>query len=372
MSVLKLTTHNFRNLKSTTLDFHPDLNFVIGDNGSGKSSLLEAVFYLGHGKSYRTSNLVNLVNFQESQFTVSIRDGNDRQLGVSRNVSNNETQIRIDGKRYSRLSDLVKNVAVQIVTPESFKLFIGGARERRRFVDLGLFHVKHHFSVQWREFSKVLKQRNACLKSNDSHSMLSYWTELFCRHSLEVAESRENYVSELVAELKIWTLLLLPKIEQDITVQYSQGWNQKKDLLEILNANKERELSYGHSLFGAHKFDIKFLINRRVIDVKLSRGEQKLFLLALTFAQANLIKKVKRVKPILLIDDVGAELDDNSRTLLSNAISELDCQVIITAIEKNVLEPFLCQSKVPENEISKHENFKMFHVEHGQISVMSE
>lgn len=372
MSVVKLTAHNFRNLKSISLDFHPDLNFVIGDNGSGKSSLLEAVFYLGHGKSYRTSNLVNLVNFQESQFTVSIRDGNDRQLGVTRNINNNETQIKIDGKIFSRLSDLVKNVAVQIVTPESFKLFIGGARERRRFVDLGLFHVKHQFSLQWREFSKVLKQRNACLKSNDSHSMLSYWTDIFCQHSLQVAQSRQGYVSELVEELKIWTLLLLPKIDKDITVQYSQGWSQKKDLRELLKANKDRELSYGYSLFGAHKFDIKFLINKRAIDVKLSRGEQKLFLLALTFAQANLIKKVNRVKPILLIDDIGAELDINSRSLLSDAISELDCQVIITAIEKNVLEPFLCQSKVPVNDISKHENFKMFHVEHGQISAMSE
>ena len=372
MSVLKLTAHNFRNLKALSVDFHPDLNFVIGDNGSGKSSLLEAVFYLGHGKSYRTSNLVNLVNFQESQFTVSIRDGNNRQLGVSRNISNNETQIKIDGKRFSRLSDLVKNVAVQIVTPESFKLFIGGARERRRFVDLGMFHVEHQFSVRWREFSKVLKQRNACLKSNDSHSMLNYWTDIFCQHSIEVANYRKEYIDLLVEELKIWTKLLLPKLDQDLSVQYSQGWNQKKNLLDVLNANKERELSYGHSLFGAHKFDIKFLINKYAIDVKLSRGEQKLFLLALTFAQANLIKKVNRVKPILLIDDIGAELDDKSRALLSKAINELDCQVIITAIEKNVLESFLCNREGPENENSKHKNFKMFHVEHGKISAISE
>jgi len=362
MSVAKLITQNFRNLEGKAIDFHPALNFIVGANGSGKSSLLEAIFYLGHGKSFRTSKVNNLARHQASGFVVSVRNEQSNQLGLSRDLVSGETDIKINGQRKARLSELAKNIAVQIVTPESFKLFFGGAKERRRFVDLGLFHVEHDFSDKWREFSKVHKQRNACLRKKLDRAMLDYWSELFCKHSLIVSQSRASYIDLLVKELKLWISLLLPKLDCDISIQYSQGWHQKKELTQVLVENREKEVSYGHSLFGAHKFDVKFLISRKPLEIALSRGQQKLFLLALTFAQAKLIEKVKRVKPILLIDDVGAELDLNSRQLLTNAIAELDCQVIVTAIDQIALEPLILDNK----------NYKMFHVEHGDISVVSE
>lgn len=362
MSVHRLITQNFRNLSGAPVVFHPDINFVIGDNGSGKSSLLEAIFYLGHGKSYRTSKVEHLVCHQASQFVVSIKDGKDRRLGVSRNLVNNQTEIKIDGEKFSRLSELAKNIAVQIITPESFKLFFGGPKERRRFVDLGMFHVKHEFANLWRDFSRILKQRNACLRSQQQASMLDYWTQLFCQHSEQVANLRELYISDLIAELKIWTHLLLPKIADQISVQYLRGWHQKKSLADVLQANKEREINFGSSLYGAHKFDVKFLLHKAPVDMLLSRGQQKLFLLALTFAQAKLIERVNRVKPIILIDDVGAELDLDSRSQLSKAIEQLNCQVLITAIDEGALQPLVPSIK----------NYKMFHVKHGEISAMNE
>ena len=367
MTVLRLTAENFRNLKAVNVEFHPNINFVVGANGSGKSSLLEALFYLGHGKSFRTKKSENIANLGKEHFVVSVKDHTHKQLGVSRNVKTNDVQIRIDGTKYSRLSELVKNIAVQIITPESFKLFFGGAKERRKFVDLGLFHVKHQFSIEWREFSKTLKQRNACLRTKDASSTLNFWTSLFCKHSIEVANSRSEYISKLTLELNIWIALLLPALADAITVQYLRGWSKSKALVEVLSDCYDREINYGYSLFGAHKFDVQFLVNKQPIDMMLSRGQQKLFLLALTFAQANLIKQVNRVKPILLIDDVGAELDINSRTLLANAIKQLDCQVIITAIEENVLSPFIIKNEGG----NEHKNYKMFHVEHGQISVIN-
>ena len=316
MSVVSLITQNFRNLSGKKVSFHPDLNFVVGDNGSGKSSLLEALFYLGHGKSFRTTKIDNLVCFSQQQFVASINDNNDRRMGISRNIDTGYTEIRVDGERQSRLSDLAKNIAVQIVTPESFKLFFGGAKERRRFIDLGLFHVKQDFSKQWRDFSKVLKQRNAAIRSLMAADLRHYWTELFCQHSLAVAASREAYINQFSEELTRWLNLLLPTLAQEITVQYSRGWNKKRELIELLTENQDKELKYGSSLYGAHKFDVKFILNKNPIDYQLSRGQQKLFLLALTFAQAKLIEKVNRVKPILLIDDIGAELDISSRLLV--------------------------------------------------------
>ncbi len=366
MSVDKLFTQNFRNLDGGSINFHPKLNFVVGDNGSGKSSLLEAIFFLGHGKSFRTSKVDSLASHETQSFVVSVKDSNDRQLGLSRDISIGLTNIKIDGEQYSKLSVLAKNIAIQIVTPESFKLFFGGPKERRRFVDLGMFHVKHEFSTLWKTFNRVLKQRNACIRSIDkisdinNNSMLSYWTEQFCQLSIEVSVLRATYVSDIISELNYWLAILLPDISERVTVQYLQGWSQKMALVDVLSSNQDREASFGYSLYGAHKFDVKFLLDKKAIETQLSRGQQKLFLLALTFAQASFIARVKLVKPILLIDDIGAELDINSRSALSNAINKLDCQVIITAIESSVLQPFFgpCDDR----------KYSMFHVKHGRVS----
>ena len=362
MSVEKLLTQNFRNLKSQSLHLHPDLNFILGDNGSGKSSLLEAIFFLGHGKSFRTTKSEMLAHYNSAQFVVSIKNYNSMQLGVARNIEKGTTEIKLNGDKLSRLSDLAINFAVQVITPESFKLFFGGPKERRRFFDLGMFHVKHQFSNDWRDFSKVLKHRNACLRNFQQRSMLAYWTEQFCIYSQKIADQRNDYLIKLREELLSWLTLLLPEIGSDIQVQYLQGWNQKKTLAEILTLNNVRELELGYTTSGAHKFDVRFNIGRNPIENTLSRGQQKLFLLALTLAQAKLIENVKRVKPILLIDDVGAELDINSRTAFATAINRLDCQVIISAIEKTVLEPI----------IPADNKYKMFHVKQGEILEISE
>ena len=367
MSVAKLTTYNFRNLSSVAIDLHPKLNFFVGDNGSGKSSLLEAIFFIGHGKSFRTTKLEHLASYESDNFVVSIKDDNDLQLGLSKNIDSGVTLIKINGERHARLSELAKNIAVQIVTPESFKLFFGGPKERRRFIDLGMFHVKHDFSKQWREFNRVLKQRNACLRNHLDNSTLNYWTTIFCQLSESVAQIRSKYVADLIAELPYWLAILLPNIADKVTVQYLQGWPQKKILTEALHDSHEREQTYGYTLYGAHKFDVKFLIAKQALESQLSRGQQKLFLLALTFAQAKLIARVKRVKPILLIDDIGAELDSNSRHALSNATSKLDCQVVITAIEESVLHPFINNPEVINNVCSDNNNYHMFHVKHGVI-----
>jgi len=360
MSIEKLTVFNFRNLASEPIVFSDNINFVIGDNGSGKSSILEAIFYLGHGKSFRTSLIENLVMHNKVKFVVSAKDNKGLQLGVAKDFDTGLTEIRIDGEKHRQLSQLAKNVAVQVITPESFKLFFGGPKQRRRFIDLGLFHVKQSFSDSWKEFSRVLKQRNACLRNRADTEILNYWTQVFCQASVNVAKLRDDYIKELSAELKPWLVLMLPSLAKDISISYMQGWNSKKSLSDILEQNKEREIKSGFSLYGAQKFDVKFLTGNVIIDNQLSRGQQKLFLLALTFAQAKLIEKVKRVKPILLIDDVGAELDLNSRTLLNQAIEELDCQVIITAIDQVAVEPL-----VPSDN-----NYKMFHVKHGLISAI--
>ena len=361
MSVKELQTVNFRNLVADKLTLHPDLNFLIGDNGSGKSSLLESLFYLGHGKSFRTNKVESLIQNDFDAFIISAKSDDNTQLGIQRNRIG-ESKIKVNGASSTKLSDLAKNIAVQIVTPESFKLFFGGPKERRKFVDLGLFHVEHSFSAEWKLFQRTYKQRNACLKHNANLEQLSYWTEEFCRLSENIALFRKKYIESLRIELTHWLKIMLPNSGDDISIQYLQGWNSKKELALILEENKYKEIEKGYSLYGAQKFDIRFLIDNSSIEHRLSRGQQKLFLLALTFSQSKLIEQVKRIKPILLIDDIGAELDHSSRKAMFCANQLLNCQTIISAIDRVALEPL-----IPDDN-----NYNMFHVEHGQIKAMIE
>ena len=358
MSVSELTYHQFRNLQSGSVKFHQTLNFVTGLNGSGKSSLLESMFFIGHGKSFRTNSAEKIIQKDHEHFVVSILTSEQVRLGVKKSLVAQQSELKINGLKCQRMSEFAQHIALQIITPESFRLFSGGAKERRRFVDLGVFHVKHSFSSTWRHFSKVLKQRNACLKLKSGNAQISQWNSQFVELSNMLDELREGYIEELSAQLEHWLAILLPKLSLELDVSYQRGWSSKKDLASVLVENQQRELDKGFSLYGAHKFDIRFKLNGLDVESALSRGQQKLFLLALTFSQTALIERVKRVKPILLIDDIGAELDDKSRTAFKNAIKELDCQIIITAIEQAALKPIL-----PDND-----NYKMFHVEHGKIT----
>ena len=249
-----------------------------------------------------------------------------------------------------------------MITPETFRLFFGGPKERRKFIDLGLFHVEHQYSDLWREFRKVLLHRNACLKNKRFGQQLDFWNEKFCHQSEQIAEVRSDYSARLGKELNYWLAILLPELSDNIELQYSQGWSGKRQLMEVLLENRQRELKYGYSLFGAHKFDVKFNYQKSNIEQVLSRGQQKLFLMALTLAQANLIFNSKNIAPIILIDDIGAELDNRSRTALANAIKELNCQLFISAIDTNALEPIIPEDK----------NYKMFHVEHGEITEITQ
>jgi DNA replication and repair protein RecF len=362
MCVLNLVTYQFRNLvDKAQLELHPNLNLIVGANGSGKSSILEAIFLLGHGKSFRTSNIEQLVQFQSDEFVVSIKDDKNNQFGISRSKLANQMLLKFNGSKISKLSDVARYFAVQIITPESFVLFFGGPKARRKFVDLGLFHVEPRFAILWRDFSKVLKQRNACLKSKLNLTTIDYWTDIFCELADQLSIIRSDYVVKLADEVMLWLKVLLPECCASIAITYYRGWAGKKSLKQVLVDNYHRELKFGFSLAGPQKFDVKFSIDGVAIEQSLSRGQQKLFLLALTFAQTSLIARVNQVKPILLIDDFGAELDQHSRKLVASAIKLLDCQVVITTIDEITLEPV-----VPNDN-----NFKMFHVKHGAITAIN-
>lgn len=365
MTIKKITPFNFRNLKASGVSLSPEINFLIGDNGSGKSSFLEALFLMGHGKSYRTTSTENIICYQTEEFAVNAVDLDNNSYGVAKGRQG-LMQLNINGTKRNKLSDIAQHFAIQVITPESFKLFFGGPKERRKFVDLGLFHVEQSYGKSWRDFNKVLKQRNAFLKSilakGNTSSGIEVWNSSFISLSERLTEYRGNYIEKLQLCLTKLLEIFLPEVADSIRVSFHRGWKKDATLSDVLISNLEREIQSGFSQSGAHKFDLRFTINRISIDQCLSRGQQKLFLMALTLAQTQIIFEQTNKVPMILIDDIGAELDVESRTKLAKGLSQTGCQVVITAIDDEAIKPL----------IPREQTYKKFHVKHGVISELSE
>jgi DNA replication and repair protein RecF len=365
MSVIKLTTHNFRNIQNhQTINFHPHINFISGGNGSGKSSIIEAIFLLGNGKSFRTHESKQIITQGDSQFAVNAIDELGNSKGISRHSILSNITLKYNGQNVTKLSEFARTTAVQLITPESFQIFFGGPKARRKFFDLGVFHVEHCFANDWRQFSHCLKQRNALLKQKDL-TLLDYWTQQFCELAELITNYRLQYVDKLITEFKSWLTLLLPEFSETITLTPQIGWPQGKELYSLLKEHQEKEKIFGHTLYGPQKFDLKFQISRNGqtfnLEQVLSRGQQKLFLIALILSQTILLQRNISHIPVLLFDDFGAELDKHSQHLIAEALLKLDCQIIITAINDSVFSVFF-------SERENQNNYKMFHVKQGEIT----
>src|SRR5690606_10081865 len=208
---LALTT--FRNFRSAKLAPSKTINIISGQNGSGKTSLIEAVYCLGFGRSFRPGTFRQLIQNDEQQFTVFARvteqSGSKHQVGYQRNI-NGDVQLRIDQAKEKRFSALARLVPVQLMTPESIDLVLGGSKVRRQFIDWGVFHVEHSFYTDWVSFSKLLKHRNSLLKMKRFHQEHQYWDEQFANFGGRIEVHRANYLAAFIPVLRERLKAFLP------------------------------------------------------------------------------------------------------------------------------------------------------------------
>lgn len=361
MSLSHLSLSHFRNIDSLTLELSEGVNVIYGENGSGKTSVLESIYYLSHGRSFRTTRHKNIIKHEQDRFFIHGKK-EVNQLSVPVGISKNQqgdTQISIQGKRSKKVADLAQVIPVQVITPESYALFFGGPKERRRFLDLGLFHVEHKFFSLWQSYNKVLKQRNALLKSKPINylAQIAVWDKEFVKLAEQINILRSAYIERFKARFfdkMCAELNLLNELE----ITFHSGWRQGENLLQVLQDNLARDAKLGYTTRGPHKADLGFTTANGNAENTFSRGQLKLLLYALKVTQNSLIEEETGKQSLLLIDDLPSELSEDTKIKVGELLQHCRSQLFITTIESESITAVVTPLK---------RKVAMFHVEHGNL-----
>lgn len=359
MSLTRLNIEAFRNIQSAQLMPAPGINLIYGQNGSGKTSILEAIYFLGMGRSFRSHLSQRVINNDDDKLTLfatlNLVRG-DSKIGLRR-FRSGETEVKIDGEKVKRLSTLAETLPIQVITPESFSLLFEGPKSRRQFIDWGAFHADPQFYTAWVNVRRVLKQRNQLLRNGSSYSNIQFWDQEFVRYAEQVTEIRNHYVDSLNELLKGIIGEFLPSV--DVKVSFTRGWDSKTDFTELLENQYSRDLATGHTVSGPHKADLRLRVGTLPAQDALSRGQLKLLVCALRIAQGKLLKQQIDKHSIYLVDDLPSELDAQHRQLLLKQLTDTGAQVFVTAIDPAAIVDSL---HTPPG--------RMFHVEQGRVTVI--
>ncbi len=334
MSLKQIQINNFRLFDSVSFCPSQGLNIIYGNNASGKTTLLEAIYFLSRGRSFRTKHSDRLVKFDADYFQLVAKikyQNRDIVTGIKREQK--KTQVRFDGHHLDKLSRLSAAIPVQLIQPDSHKLVEDGPAIRRQFLDWGVFHHESSFKDLWSRYRHVLKQRNAALRQQMTQALIVAWDKELAETGNMINVMRFNYVQQLMEILPEYIQYQLGKIEFEIN--YYKGWKKEFDFRESLNANLSLDIERGFTTTGVHRADLKFKVNGLLAQDKLSRGQQKILVSTLLLVQARLFQLTSGRKCILLVDDVAAELDEVRRDRLIDILHKNSFQLFVTSIEQD-------------------------------------
>jgi DNA replication and repair protein RecF len=361
MSLGQLSVQNLRCLHQAELELHPGRNLIVGANGSGKTSLLEAIFLLGRGRSFRTRNSERLITHGESRLVVFGRTASAAEpavptsLGVQ--VTRGEpTVAKIQGEFTRTLADLSAALPVQVIDPGVHKLVEDSAFRRRRWMDWATFHVEHGFVDVWASYTRALRQRNAALKQLQStgseiRAQLDAWDVELAQLGERLALSRRRMLESLQPH---WHETVVPLAGLNLELVYFQGWARDSSLIQALQLSRERDLLRGATQVGPHRGDVLLKLDGKLARDSLSRGQQKLAAVSMILAQLRLLTSILSEPPTLLLDDPAAELDPERLTRFIEQVAPLRCQLVLTSLAPGQ-HPF----GQPD---------QLFHVEQGRVS----
>lgn len=361
MALLRLKATNFRNFSQLDLTPSPSMNLIHGLNGSGKSSLLEAIYFLSFGRSFRTHLAARVIQQGCEAFFIYSQiehvENSILNIGIEKNIQG-KVKLRVDQENIGSLSYIAKLVPMQLINPDTFELLTTGPQMRREYIDWGLFHVEHSFYDLWVRHQRVLKQRNSAIQQQKSINEIKSWDIEFTRTAEEISFLRNNYVTHL---LPIVYEVLENLIQLDnLSLEFYSGWDTNQVLIDLLNKNISRDMALGYTQIGPRRADLIIKIDKTPVQDVLSRGEQKLLVCALKIAQGIYLQRHTGKNCIYLLDDLASELDHIHRHKIIHLLAALNAQIFISAVDVSAF-----------TDIHSYPG-KMFHVKHGCIVEESE
>jgi DNA replication and repair protein RecF len=329
MSLSEITISNLRCIEHAAIRLPPGLTLIYGGNGSGKTSLLEGIFALGRGRSFRTRNSERLIRRGQTHMRVTgeIRrtSGDSIRLGIE--VAREGAIARIAGRPAETLAELSQFFAVQVIEPGVHRLVEEGGYRRRRWLDWAVFHVEPQFVNTWVRYTRVLKQRNAALKTQAE--TVRVWDTDLARLGESITESRERLMDRLQP---YWQAEVSALAGFEVELHYLRGWGQEHTLAEALEASRAADGVRRQTHAGPHRADVAVRLHGRPARDVLSRGQQKLVAVAMTVAQLRLLQEATQMTPTLLLDDPAAELDGERLQRFIDQVGSLQSQLVVTSL----------------------------------------
>jgi DNA replication and repair protein RecF len=371
MLVRSVVLSNFRNIEQAKLETDKTVNVFYGKNGGGKTSVLEALFYLGRAKSFRTSKRKTLINNAKDEFAVSalINQGKrDQRLGIGLK-ENGESLIKLDGEVVTRLSEASSLFPTQVITPESFDVFFSSPKARRSFIDFGLFHVEQGYQNKWAEYARIHKQTNALLRRGNANKIeLQYWYKSLIDSAEQIESFRKAFFSKYFSKAISKLANELPDSDtatliRDVELRYKpKTFNKEQDNFEQLVALQiEKDLRYKQVGFGPNRADIIFIKAGDDVSNQLSRGQSKMLFYLLEIAMVKIIREVTNKNMLLLVDDLPSEVDEFTRGTMLQMLLQSEAQIFVTGIENKIAMEFKNYT----------DSVNVFHVEHGTVTPKS-
>ncbi|TNE51046.1 MAG: DNA replication/repair protein RecF [Deltaproteobacteria bacterium] len=349
-------SRHFRNLAETQVELHPRFNLFVGENGQGKTNALEAIYYLLTLRPMRPVRPRQLIAWdqQESVVKGELTGRVDRKLSVS--FTKNKRSLQINGAPPLRIDDYLYDTQVVAFTPEDLQLVRGAPDLRRRFIDRAIFHTDINYLSEVRQYLRVLKHRNALLKSNkvDPH-VLEVLNEQFVAWASRILRRRLAVLGRLQPYMQQAFNRIFPEQEVSVDLSYNTQLGDlshltsemsptlvEEDLQQNLNSQlkryKQRELDRRSTLVGPHLDDIQFTFQDRPFKVSASQGQTRALVLALKVAEIFDIQERTQQHPILLLDDVAGELDPRHSSFLFAFLEETPGQVLLSTTTRDTIQ----------------------------------
>ena len=365
MPISRLRVQHVRNVEFADVRLGDGFNCFIGDNGAGKTTVLESVFLVGRGRSFRSASLDTLIQHDVERLSVAI-DLETRATLDSILVSKprrHPLTVQINGQSSSRLSDAASRLPLQLFTPNVSELVFAGPAERRRYLDWGLFHVEHRYHALARDYNRALRQRNAWLRDiqRTKGRGLDPWAEVLQELAIEVDAFRRAYCVELFEAIRATAKSLDIGVDPDFS--YQEGWKAQEGVSfsELLQETIAGDVKSGSTRIGPHRADVGVKAGGHDAGLMLSRGQAKLVAIAMKVAQVELLQRKTGKQSTVLFDELIAELDYQRAGRVLEILSRLGSQVIISTVELS-----------DAIKASMGNRAQLFHVKQGAITALGE